>query len=105
MMTKNRYDRGFDRAMRLLRTEGVRQELRAGMRSAHRGRSADGTDSSDLHYMIRALEAVAVWATWLARYFDARDWAQADHEAAIKKANRAATIVWCKALGYQERLT
>lgn len=51
----------------------------------------------------KSLEAVAEWATWLARYVDDRHGCgcgDQGHARALISANRAARTLWCKAFGY-----
>lgn len=61
----------------------------------------------DMQEMVRELEAISLRAAFMARYLDYREGhgcGDQGHNTAIKKANRAARIVWTKALGYNAYL-
>jgi hypothetical protein len=62
---------------------------------------------ANLASVCRALEGIAEWATWLARYVDEREGGgcgDQGHDQACRKANRSAGILWCEAFGYNRFL-
>ena len=65
--------------------------------------AADRLSSSNRGVLARELEGVAERAATLARYVDGRYGAgcgDQGHATALKAANKAGHLVWCKAFGY-----
>ena len=63
----------------------------------------DRMKSADRNELVTKLEGIAHRAALLAGYVDARygnGCGDQGHKSAVKSANKAGNIVWCKAFGY-----
>jgi hypothetical protein len=63
----------------------------------------DAMPEADRDKVRRSLEGTAERAAMLAAYADARagaGYGDQGHKAAVKAANKAGRLVWCKAFGY-----
>ena len=67
----------------------------------------DRMNSSDRNELVTELEGLSHRAAMLAGYVDARygnGLGDQGHKSAVKSANKAGNIVWCKAFGYNRHL-